>query len=622
MVVEHVKEKLWQALLSEADVTEGGMKGRFNHAFNHNASLQMLITALQTRFLEADLSFKQIQKNINEYFGHFDSVVPQYIAEVRQLSDVDDLAHAFQMLEVTDEERANGVELAADMIEDTEERMRPNQRDHFSDERLLRRMDSLARLLSLQSKASVCTAVTIHDGQLFIGANVSGETSQAEMIDVFKARLQILRRFINRLSLEAVTLDSPMMASKIKQCVSDLVTIGGTSKPLPMLEQALFKLVDALRARKMNPGSVNYFSASERHALLASDNFTILMAEGKRHKKEVVSNQLVAYQFTRLSSEPQLRKHMVSNELQRLVVKDFHAEQLIALYLQKGLGVDLHAASAAKIRIGITKLCCETCGNTLARFTRIAVRGTHHVSYTNVADIFANKACTPVKTPSRRTTEPDPSPDDTPFNKASPSVHGSSPHQLAFYRSPQMRYASKRPLELSSPIAEAQVEELVENMPRTKKSRLKKAKEARVSQEASQVMSPQSSPLVSTPQKGSYASALLGGMGYSNGSLDAGRFSLNSDSMQSPKIVASSSSSSASGKKKHVRFDKKPQKGAHQQASADKHLPFSPRGVGGSQSFFSPEAPNRGTNRRHKSTRNQQSEQSYNTPTKGTRPPF
>ncbi len=614
MVNSHVKEKLWQALLSEADATKESMKGRFNHAFHYNASLQTFITALQNKFVQADLSFKQTQKSIETYFDSFESVLPQYMAEVGQLSGPNKLADAFQSLQIRDIERANGVELAVDILDDTKERVQPNQREYFTNERLVRRMDSLARLLSLQSKTSVCTAVTMHGGQLFIGANVSGDTLQADMVDAFKSRVQVLRQFINELNREEIALDNPNLGYKIEQCVHQLVAFGGTSKPMPMLKQALFKVVDALRNRRITPGSVNYFSPAERHALLTSENLTILLAEGKRYKKEKVPNYFVAYQFAGLSGEPQLLKHLVSQALQRLIVKDFHAEQLIVYYFQKRLGLDLNAADAEKIRIGITKLCCETCGSTLSQFARISVRGTHHVRYTNVADVFRDKSCTPVKISSNRITEPDPSPGDTPFDITSPGLRGavysSSCQQLLFHNSPQLVAHATKATEKDVQVG------CLENTGHIKKEKTTIAgngQKVNVSEGKSDVMSP-----VGASRRSSYAEILLGGTGadHAIGSPVRGRFDLYSETIQSLQTVISAAPTS-SCKKKNVRFKETLNDTREGITGKRPRFSDSPRGVGGSESFFSPKAANSKRMGKHKEPVREASEQIYGSPIRG-----
>jgi hypothetical protein len=84
----------------------------------------------------------------------------------------------------------------------------------------------------------------------------------------------------------------------------------------------------------------------------------------------------------------------------KVLINHFHAEQLIVLYLIKIKNMNLVTQMEPRIRLGISKLCCETCNDVIKRHPRVQVRGTHHVSYEHVADLLQGTACqaaTPVK---------------------------------------------------------------------------------------------------------------------------------------------------------------------------------------------------------------------------------
>ena len=63
---------------------------------------------------------------------------------------------------------------------------------------LQRRLDSLARLLSLKSNYSACVALTIHDSKLVISANVTDGVNPRQNIDFFKQRIKKIREFLNQ----------------------------------------------------------------------------------------------------------------------------------------------------------------------------------------------------------------------------------------------------------------------------------------------------------------------------------------------------------------------------------------------------------------------------------------
>ena len=68
-----------------------------------------------------------------------------------------------------------------------------DRRVYYVEERKQRRYDSLARLLSMSSKLSVCTAVTMLDSELIIAANCSCASNSAAIINALKDKLSIVR---------------------------------------------------------------------------------------------------------------------------------------------------------------------------------------------------------------------------------------------------------------------------------------------------------------------------------------------------------------------------------------------------------------------------------------------
>ncbi len=61
---------------------------------------------------------------------------------------------------------------------------------------LQRRLDSLARLLSLDSKLSACMALTIHDSKLIISSNVTEKLNPYSQKHYFKTRIGLIRQFL------------------------------------------------------------------------------------------------------------------------------------------------------------------------------------------------------------------------------------------------------------------------------------------------------------------------------------------------------------------------------------------------------------------------------------------
>ncbi|MDF1683684.1 MAG: hypothetical protein P1U36_03405, partial [Legionellaceae bacterium] len=215
------------------------------------------------------------------------------------------------------------------------------------------------------------------------------------------------------------------LTDAIQDCVQRLIATGGSLGNESVLKQALFKFIDAVRARNRIEGhtSTNYFSPVEVDAILSPTRVTVLLPYGriKKNRKSAESNRMGVHIMNKAGDD--MTEYSFPEQLQHLVVKDFHAEQLIATYLQNQKGVDLEDASAEKIRIGLTKLCCRTCFDTLSHFPRLELRGTHNVSYSNVANLVLATTSGQVSTPNVRDTVAKASPGDTPFfDGASPST--------------------------------------------------------------------------------------------------------------------------------------------------------------------------------------------------------
>ena len=96
-------------------------------------------------------------------------------------------------------------------------------------------------------------------------------------------------------------------------------------------------------------------------------------------------------------------------------IQYFHAEQLIAYYLQeiKKTPLDAITDESPPINIGLGKLCCSTC-SVLTNFKRLHLRGNSRVSFPNTVNLFSDTYPSAPQTgspmPKKPKTAPDPSP--------------------------------------------------------------------------------------------------------------------------------------------------------------------------------------------------------------------
>ncbi len=422
VIEAEVKSKLWEAFIAQqSSAPTRQLVSKFNDFFYKNTSLRILLLELKDRFFTSKRTDDDLKVSISDYFYRFEAVLFDYLAEISTIAamDIAEIDNAFASLRLTEVERLNAVKLAE--AGTTTVKGRPvdlNVQEYLSQGRLLRRMDSLARLLSVSSTTSVCTAVTIYNGELYIGSNVSGATPQADMVNTFLLKLLILKNFIEQIKKDDLGMTDDALTDAIQNCVQRLIKEGGSLGNESVLQQALFKFVDTIRARHSLEGhtSTNYFSRAEVNAILSPRRVTVLLPYGQlqKHRKGSEINSIGAHVAD--GSGQEVSKYPLPEQLQHLVVKDFHAEQLIAIYLQNQKDVDLNDALSEKIRIGLTKLCCRTCFDVLRSFQRLELRGTHNVSYSNVADVFSATTCGQVSTPNFRETAAKPSPGDTPLD--------------------------------------------------------------------------------------------------------------------------------------------------------------------------------------------------------------
>ncbi|MDF1685081.1 MAG: hypothetical protein P1U36_10560 [Legionellaceae bacterium] len=203
--IEHaVKQKLWRAFVAQqTGKPTRSLTAKFDHFFKTNQSLRGLLLQLKERFLLSKRTDNDLYTSFLDYFGKFEAVLFEYLGEISTIAHMDatGIDEAFASLTLNEVERLNAVELAVAGTAATSQGypINRNVQVYSSQGRLLRRMDSLARLLSISSTASVCTAVTIYDGELYIGSNVSGEIPQADMVHMFGSKLVILNQFIQQI---------------------------------------------------------------------------------------------------------------------------------------------------------------------------------------------------------------------------------------------------------------------------------------------------------------------------------------------------------------------------------------------------------------------------------------
>lgn len=256
---------------------------------------------------------------------------------------------------------------------------------HRDRNRRLRRLDSLARLLSLSTQISACSAVTLCAGELIIAANVKKEEVEQTVLDALHERLSHLRALINRLSpiflQPDVSHDEKQIKALLKPSIKSLIEEHGISVDLDDYEQALYKFTDAILFDEET------FTPEERALLMSS--------------KE---SRLTPSYLRQLP----LFKHFD--------IQHFHAEQLIKRYV-----IAHPMRPTGRVPIGTSKLCCTICDEVLSIkeeaddcALEFEYSGTHRKQFIGTVNTDSTLQA-PATTPTCRVPlEARPSPGDTP----------------------------------------------------------------------------------------------------------------------------------------------------------------------------------------------------------------
>ncbi len=378
-----------------------------NQFIAENSAIQDLISQLTNKLNVARIPAPQKENLLDTYFKppkksiQLRPQLPQSIPEflrstvslLKQSLDEQTFDPCLSGICLSAEEEDNVLTELDGMILDSQLACAPTDgREHYTHERYQRRYDSLARLLSLKQGFSVVSAVTIVDGELIIGANSSGNESSDLLAETLRQKVGLIRRFLNQVGRSDFNEDD--LPTLIIACVVDLYATGGTSQNQALLAQALLKLVNATRPLSEEAATPDSFSTIETAAILGAGSFTLLLPAGKIKNSDEIESHLS--QFSANSeSMVQLEPIPVGESLRSSLVRHFHAEQLIAYYLQHTRHYNLNDEAEPKIRIGVSKLCCKTCNHAFQNLSRLQTRGTHGVEYEGTVDLLNSTVCQP-----------------------------------------------------------------------------------------------------------------------------------------------------------------------------------------------------------------------------------
>lgn len=397
-----------------------------------NPEFTTIIDQIENLLVDSELSHKNQLIWVSDYlipkFIEFNKDVINAISAMVKLSDSPELKlPQFKKMtsELWDYIRKKTLEYNLSRAKDT--------RQIKNHDRQLRRVDSLARLLSPDSKYTPCIAVTIDEGEIILSSNLNSSANPVEVVEVLKKKLFIIRQYFTEMNLDnpeqplfkpGVTIESiaKLMTErkelylldlksiidenfyqKTMNLIRDLKANGGVFHPDHVLFQAAIKVLTALRTEEsflsspkllnldlLSNTSIDYiesilqnesdrpiFSGNYRSVIMGNLVTTILVPSQSKqdaHLGMILTSSNNGSAFNQkditFSSLPHAPK-----------INHLHAEQLSAYYILLLREQDKTAQLSSRIRVGIPKLCCFDCNEELSKHTTFMFSGTSGVKF-------------------------------------------------------------------------------------------------------------------------------------------------------------------------------------------------------------------------------------------------
>lgn len=272
-----------------------------------------------------------------------------------------------------------------------------DERISSCEQKKLRRLDSLARLLAPQLSKSPCVAVALDTSsmppRLVISSNIANDGDQDSLANEILLKLQIIQRHImditkigHILPEEAITHAADALIEELKA----KTTFAGTES---VLKQAAIKLIKTICYGRKT------FANNEKNAFFNPEPLVLLPIHEREYYMDARTYAAGGASFTN-------HRFLLDKVPLEAKISNIHAEQLIARYFFEEL------KTTEQQMIGISRLCCKTCYESL-KFYPIIIRGSHEQSYRGVIDLRTGAQATDEPT-RRAVTYAWPSPPITP----------------------------------------------------------------------------------------------------------------------------------------------------------------------------------------------------------------
>lgn len=285
-----------------------------------------------------------------------------------------------------------------------------DQREHLTDDLKPKRMDSLARLLAVDTNSSACSAVTIdtsnNNPRMIIALNVTTDGDQERIYNDANTKLTIIKHHL--LDAADFTPESEETEQAIDELTEEIKRRSGqlittlkekttTNLPSDYLEIAAKK---TMFSYYLNDAP---FNNKEKSAFLLSAPVIFLLPKTGAH-----GLQMQVIEVT--SSGTIISEIELTGLPDEATVRGIHAEQMINQFLFRSIKSPPNSPRV----IGTSKLCCETCIDSIQRNPKAIVRGHSGKLFAGTVNLYTGAVTPSSSGPRHALSEAKPSPHFTP----------------------------------------------------------------------------------------------------------------------------------------------------------------------------------------------------------------
>ena len=370
-----------------------------------------------TDFLRAFLEFKTILHGLGEPSVKYERACQYLSLKEITIYNLFPKEHNIHQL-ITFDEKIERFKLQSETYEQS---VYINKCEEFDGRRRTRRLDSLAKLLNLNSDFSVCSAVSIVNNQLLIACNINKNINPQEVASYIDRSFSLIQETIRELLewdslprilrsdieidpthlfkegfIENVELHdlhryfNPEYLSIVLKFLDNLNMEGGIFIKKTILFQAFTKLYVSIVSNSRQEiqaidESIDDLTNMDINVLMGNETNPLILIPTRKETTGKLGIQ--AY----CQENPTNSFLTFQEKEQTLEIHTFHAEQLIGFYIRNIMPECLNHKN--KISIGISKPACADC--TLVLKDEFLFRATSNVSFLNTACLSENH--TPIK---------------------------------------------------------------------------------------------------------------------------------------------------------------------------------------------------------------------------------